>query len=865
MAGNKATIAIAGIRPGDGRPQAMDASRRFRAALAAFAGSRDGGALLVGGVLLVAFLMIPVGAAMTNYAWREAQWEELRSAGRAAVAAAGPLLEGAERGVVAPIQERVAAFANASVPGFRVEAEDVAVSYDADRDATGVSITGTYDFDEIWMPWTEDAETVTVVVTARFEQERYEVAAALDISGSMAARFTVDADSGTTMVKMDGLKLAMDAAVDALSSAARSGPGSMMVSVVPFTSLVNAADTCNADPDTGLCQAARSAGKERYVRMLAGTADTMAATLANARTERDAGEGGHWVDGFHQYGAGTGLGPLRRQFLPDDLLDDRDWDLRRTNVAIDVSTQNPGLGTWTVDDEDFWNGCLMARWGAYWNPDARPAGWNQTAAGNWPARQAVAAWTPMSTALPATTPLHLSDAPPDAANPNTRFTAYSWPDARINGNADHLLQGAMQEMLNPNARLAWIPSSGAAGPFTELTTEADLDWSLAKNSGAILCPPTAVTPLTESAETLRAAVAALAVPESYTYLELGFTKPINATSLHLGVVWGLRTLSPLWREVWDITDSRGSERPVATCAPNEVSADCQHGLIKSILLITDGTVTDGSIARSRTLAENPDDNPDWRIHPCIPDYNTAMAKYHTASNETSPAAFNARFGSAVDVDGRLTATGVEDFADAYLRMAGDAGNHPRRQTLINVVANAIGTGIAPTPWQLFRGRDAGLIDVLVQTGSGFNMSGRPVLIDHRCRRNSMFGPYGRVDDFVYVGDTGPDASTPPTPARHPPLGIYPRNERMVYQITNKLKTWFIESCRLAGERRVRVNAIFIGDRSQGSDILLLERCVDQAGGVFGRQDVYVTPTADALVDALGEIFTHRRNLRFLDN
>lgn len=35
--------------------------------------------------------MIPVGAAMTNYAWCEAQWEELRAAGRAAVAAAAAL------------------------------------------------------------------------------------------------------------------------------------------------------------------------------------------------------------------------------------------------------------------------------------------------------------------------------------------------------------------------------------------------------------------------------------------------------------------------------------------------------------------------------------------------------------------------------------------------------------------------------------------------------------------------------------------------------------------------------------------------------------------------------------------------------
>ena len=59
--------------------------------------------------------------------------------------------------------------------------------------------------------------------------------------------------------------------------------------------------------------------------------------------------------------------------LPQDLLDDRDWNLRRTGVVVDVSRQAPSLdtgagpGRWVVDDEDFWNGCVMARWGAYWD------------------------------------------------------------------------------------------------------------------------------------------------------------------------------------------------------------------------------------------------------------------------------------------------------------------------------------------------------------------------------------------------------------------------------------------------------------------------------------------------------------------
>ena len=848
----------------------MGASQRFRAAFEAFAKSRDGGALLVGGVLLLALLMIPVGAAMANYAWREAQWEELRAAGRAAVAAAGPLLEGAEQGVVAPIQERVAAFANALVPGFHVEAEDVAVSYDAARDATGVSITGAYDFDEIWMPWIEDAETVTVVVTARFEQERYEVAVALDISRSMEGTFASGADSGTRTIKLDALKTAMEVAVDALRTAAAAGAGNMMVSVVPFTHLVNVADTCNAGAD-GHCRAARSVGKERYVRMLAGARDTMALTLADARAARDAGTQGHWVDSFLQYGAGTGLGPLRRQFLPDDLLDDRDWNLRRTDVDIDVSAQIPGLRTWTVDDEDFWNGCLMARWGAYWDPDARPADWRQTRRRNWPAAQAVAPWTPASTGLGRRTPLHLSDAPPVATDPNTLFTAYSWPDARISGDADHLLQGAMQEMLSPNYSFT-LYQTRAQMNFVDYQTRADNDWSLSAGVGAgggINCPRNPITPLTEDPEVLRAAVADLAVLGIRDIYQHAY-QPLEGTYLHLGIVWGLRTLSPLWSGVWDIRDDLGDERPVVPCAPGEQTADCQANLVKSILIISDGGVNFGPGEVSRTgFKRYPERNVSWQTDLC----RDGEPTYWAATRQQTPAAFNSRFKTPdapedwVDADDRLNSNGIEDFADAYLRMAGDTGNSARRTTLINTLTNAVGTAVAPTPWQLFRGRDAGLVDVLVDAGSGFQMSGRPVLIDDRCRAVSMFTPYGRIDDLVYVGDTGPDMTTPPVPVAAAPFSWEDQRASgndFFNTMNGRLSSWLGAACRLAGQRRVRVNAVYIGPHRNAHHIETLESCVDQAGGTPGVRDTFVTPNANDLAAAMRQIFTHRRNLRFLD-
>ena len=58
--------------------------------------------------------------------------------------------------------------------------------------------------------------------------------------------------------------------------------------------------------------------------------------------------GGHWVDTFYHYGVGANTGPLRTQSLPGDLLEGRDWDLRRTDVDIDVSAAVPQLGTWPL-------------------------------------------------------------------------------------------------------------------------------------------------------------------------------------------------------------------------------------------------------------------------------------------------------------------------------------------------------------------------------------------------------------------------------------------------------------------------------------------------------------------------------------
>ena len=811
--------------------------------------------MLIGGMVLLAF-MASVGSVMSNYAWREAQWEELRAAARAAAAAAGPLL-GDTLNSEAEIKQRVANFTAGLLSGMTIGAGDIDVSYDAGTRVTTVEVAGMYSFSGIW-GFGGGEETIEDTVRVLVESDRYETAVALDISGSMEQSL-----DDPSIKRIDALRTAMGTIATTLRDRTASTPGSLMVSIIPFTTAVNVADTCNAAAPGSPCRALRSAGKERYVRLLAGVRDTMAETLADARLAKAAAEGGHWVDAYHHYGVGTGLGPLRRRFLPDHLLNDIDWNLRRQNVSIDVSTQIPEMGNWVVNDRDFWNGCVMARWGAYWDPDARPTAWDGSAS-SWPATKAVAAWGD-GNPLPATTPLHLADAPPAASDPHTLFTAFSWPDARVSGDADHLLQGTMMEMFHPNGP-AWSTTVVA------YPTRGDNDWSGARQRGHALCPDTPIQPLTDDLSILQGTIVGLQTAPLFTYQYSGYsTREIGGTYLVLGIAWGLRTLSPLWAGVWDVTDSQGLARP----ATQEVQ--------KSILLVTDGSNWPGLLVHTRTPGRL-SGRVYWEsdLYCQLRFSGTQHRAYHAAAARQTSADFNAAFRRPslavdyVDADGRLNDQGREAFADAYLRMESDTANATRKAQLMATLATAGESGLAPTPWQLFRGRDGAVVDALVATGTGFAMTGRPVLIDNRCGFNSLFGAYGRVDDRVYMGDTGIDALTPPVPVDAAPLEVtsLPRGIRdrsstglLRYTLERRLDDWLLEACQVAGRRDVRVDAIYIG-RSTGPTARLaidvLEQCVDAAGGTPGHDEVYLTPSAATLADAFAELFTVRRNLRFLD-
>ena len=70
-------------------------SKRLGAAAAGYLRSRHGGAMLVASTFVL-IIMSTVGGMAMDYAWREAQWAEIRSATRAAIASAGQLLDDPE-------------------------------------------------------------------------------------------------------------------------------------------------------------------------------------------------------------------------------------------------------------------------------------------------------------------------------------------------------------------------------------------------------------------------------------------------------------------------------------------------------------------------------------------------------------------------------------------------------------------------------------------------------------------------------------------------------------------------------------------------------------------------------------------------
>ena len=833
----------------------------------------------------VLMFMGTVGAALSNYAWHEAQWEELESAQRAAVAALGPLLgENANDPAVAG---RLLEYVEAMQPGFDAATPTIVRGAD---DVISVTFGGTFAVDDIWGGGGNVAEAVAPnTIRVKLEHERYEIAMALDISASMSEN--MPSGNGGEIRKMRALKQAMEAATDALESTTRNTPGSLMTSVVPFASLVNVADTATAG---------RTPAKEGYVRMLAGALENgqpLGIDDVLSRARDDAADGvGQWLDTFHGYGVGEDMGPLRSRGLPKDLLEDKDWNLRRRNVRVPVGEQfgrpNPADREWIVDDKDFWNGCLMARWGAYWNPDARPSGFlaNPADGAHWPAKDDVAGWSPAAPTLP-DVPLHLSDAPPDRDDPNSLFTAYSWPDASIAvpdedtgpdrdaGSADHWLQVAMARLLDPQP-------GGIRVGIRSLVREQFIGhnhWNRQGGGGDAMCPGAPITPLTDDLTTVGNAIGSLATVEGAFK---GAVQPDpggpGATHLVRGLVWALRTVSPLWKPVWQVQDAQARPRPGVTCAQGEAGS-CDVLLRKSILLVTDGANAAGSLAPTRlpelvgaTEQVRRDRIPEWRQTSGDKVCNRMstrhdLAEYHGAWRLAErPDVFNGHFASIIGADDRF-----------------DVVDNGKRQALEHAFRwnQPTGFSVDPlgdfTPWELFRGPEPSAsqkiaTDMLM---ADMGLKGRPMRLTGYCGPYSAFGPYGSADDPVLVAHKDDPHILPPVrrvaPFQYPPTPrspYLPKSGDATYNALGRnmlqlLDNWFLEACALAGQRGVPVNAIYIGNssyRGAGDHIRLLEECVDAAGGDPTKDEVYVTPKADDLKRAFEEQFAVRRNLRFLN-
>lgn len=848
-------------------------------------------------------LLTSVGGMMTNFAWREAQQEEIRAALRASVSAVGQLLDrlndpATRAATEATIKDRVAKFLDGLLAQIDVEDDDVTVTHEATSRITRISVGGQaqFFFNRLFgtnnnQQGTTNLPTQTVAV--QLLTDRYEVAVAADVTYSMSRRMRDSGGGSNGPKRIDALKSAADVIEEVLSDRAASDPGSMAVAVLPFGSAVNVADTSGAG-DT--------VGKRRYAHMLIGDA-------IDTDTARSSSQ--HWVDTFHSYGTGNNMGPLQARTLPDFILGSQDangnarstwtttadWDLRDRTDSIDVKDQAPMLcsdrnrncndsdsdtdndfGKWQVEGVDVWNGCVMARWGAYWDEDARPSTWdaNAPAASNWPARADAAKWTPARTAL-TNEPLHLSDAPPDADDPNSRFTAYSWPDSRIARNADGQLHAVMAEMLDDATR-----TSAAATTHTltvsRLTNTVDRlsgfnDWSarseVGGDDGGSSCPDQAILPLSDDATVVGQAFDDMEVIPRHA-------GRVGQTFLHLGVVWGLRAVSPLWQDVWTAKDANNQARPVAACAEGETGSHCDPNLKKVIVLITDGynyatRAMRGRIAaRGTATRANPSMTAGYASYSdasACTRFNGFTSRYGEAMADAAASSFNNRFSAYVDSStGTFTDAGLDHLVDTFdyvMNLGTPAASNAQKTAWKTTL-----TGFSP--WQLFRGdgfiQSVHAVDRLMaveQTGNKFGFGGRPMHNDHICRRGLGFSPYGRPDDLVQVGGA-------------PVAGVAPFTRDATWTDTPKgtqskqqsvLDDWLLDACRLAGERDVRIHVVFLDNEpgeANRTRFNVLEQCIDKAGGDADVDEVFATPTQQDLSSAFERIFRVERNLRFLN-
>ncbi len=346
------------------------------------------------------------------------------------------------------------------------------------------------------------------------------------------------------------------------------------------------------------------------------------------------------------------------------------------------------------------------------------------------------------------------------------------------------------------------------------------------------------------------------------------------TFLHLGIVWGLRTLSPLWRDVWRTKSVSGDELPRTPCLRGGTTQGCSRFVEKAIVIVSDGANDFGDSKRGRShgfypMGASVTTNPNYNVSNC-------RRPAHRVYQAEDPATFGASFG--VGANGVFSASALAAVLDGLQALHPIlAGLDPMANPADQVFVDRYRTRwehalIGMTPWQLFRGHDdnspskgTDAIDVLVDPTNDFGLVGRPVQNGHFCRPESPFSAYGRADELVSVGDAPPVADVAPFSV--PDWLWSSPTVDLTDPLTQRLDDWFREACDIAGRRGVRIHAIYIGGDTRPWEqraIALLEECVDRGyGGNPLRDEVHAAPTARELKDAIEDIMDIKRTLRFV--
>ena len=167
--------------------------------------------------------------------------------------------------------------------------------------------------------------------------------------------------------------------------------------------------------------------------------------------------------------------------------------------------------------------------------------------------------------------------------------------------------------------------------------------------GSPFCPEAPIVPLTDDLDALIAA-------DAYRVLERHTPSYRSQTFLHLGIVRGLRALSPLWTDVWKTKSSTGEDLPRQSTSYVE----------KAIVIVSDGANFFGDAGRGRTFGATASGtvnrNPSFDNAQCYRDaaFDPAFA---TAMAAEDAAVFAQSFDA--DSNGALSADGLEAALDGF--------------------------------------------------------------------------------------------------------------------------------------------------------------------------------------------------------